>query len=131
MGSHIVCKVSELPSGERKIVDFEGRSIGVFNINNSYYALKNVCPHYKVPLCEGAITGMPLPSAPGEFIWGREGEIIRCPWHGWEFDITTGGSIFNPHKCRVKSYEVTVEQESERVETFEVTVESGSVVIHI
>jgi nitrite reductase (NADH) small subunit len=131
MGSHVVCKASELPPGERKIVEIEGRSIGVFNIKNSYYAMKNVCPHYKAPLCKGVVTGMTLPSEPGEFIWAREGEIVRCPWHGWEFDITTGKSILDPHKCLVKTYEVSVEQESESVETFEVSVVSGSVVVHI
>ncbi|MDQ0218069.1 Rieske (2Fe-2S) protein [Peribacillus cavernae] len=131
MGKHVVCKVSELPPGERKIVTLERRSIGIFNIENSYYALKNVCPHYKAPLCKGVVTGMTLPSKPKEFNWGREGEILRCPWHGWEFDIKTGKSIFDPHKCFVKSYEVTVEEESESVETFEVTVELGAVVVHI
>ena len=136
MASHIVCKVSGLPPGERKIVELEGRSIGVFNIKDSYYAIKNVCPHYKVALCEGTVTGMPLPSKVGEFVWGREGEIIRCPWHGWEFDILNGKSIFNPHKCRVATYDVTVEPvhenlEDERVETFNVTVEDGLVVLHI
>ena len=78
-----------------------------------------------------------MPSKPGEYIWGREGEIVRCPWHGWEFDILTGRSIFNPHKMRVKAYEVTVEarladdEEDESVETFEVTVEDGWVVLHV
>jgi nitrite reductase (NADH) small subunit len=132
MGRHVICKSSELPPGERKIVEIEGRSIGIFNIDNSYYAMKNVCPHYKAELCKGVVTGMPLPTnEPGEFIWGREGEIIRCPWHGWEFDLKTGKSIYDPHKMLVKTYEVKVEEESEGVETFDVKVESGSVVIHI
>jgi nitrite reductase/ring-hydroxylating ferredoxin subunit len=52
---------------------------------------------------------MAMPSTPGEYVWDREGEILRCPWHGWEFDLTTGRSIFNPHKLRVRTYEVTVE----------------------
>jgi nitrite reductase/ring-hydroxylating ferredoxin subunit len=61
---------------------------------------------------------------------------VRCPWHGWEFDITTGQSVFNPHKMRVKTYAVTVEpvaheqEEDERVETFPVTVEDGWVMLH-
>ena len=56
---------------------------------------------------------MTLPSKPGEYIWAREGEILRCPWHGWEFDITTGRSIFNPHRMRVRTYEVTVEPDED------------------
>jgi len=76
-----------------------------------------------------------MPSQPGEYIWGREGEILRCPWHGWEFDLITGRSIFNPHKMRVKTYEVTVEPGAdelpEEVETFPVTVEDGLVILHV
>jgi len=131
LGSHVVCKTSELPPGDRKIVELEGRSIGIFNINNSYYAIKNVCPHYKAPLCKGVVTGMTISSQPDEIIWVKEGEIVRCPWHGWEFDITTGKSIFDPHKCLVKTYDVTVKEESKSVETFEVSVISELVVVHI
>jgi nitrite reductase (NADH) small subunit len=136
VGRHVVGRVSELPAGGRKIVEADGRSIGVFNVNGSFYALRNSCPHQAAPLCLGAIKGMTMPSKPGEYIWGREGEIVRCPWHGWEFDILTGRSIFNPHKTRVKAYDVTVEtrledEEDESVETFEVTVEDGWVVLHV
>ena len=61
----------------------------------------------------------------------REGEILRCPWHGWEFDITTGRSIVNSHRTRVKTYEVTVEPEDEGVDTYPVTVEDGVLVLHV
>jgi 3-phenylpropionate/trans-cinnamate dioxygenase ferredoxin subunit len=136
MGRHIVGKVSDLPVGERKIVEAEGRSIGVFNVDGEYFALRNSCPHQAAPLCLGAIKGMTMPSKPGEYVWARDGEILRCPWHGWEFDITTGRSIFNPHRMRVKAYDVTVEQpgdaeEDESVETFPVSVEDGLIVLHV
>lgn len=132
MGRHVVGRVSELPPGERKIVQAEGRSIGVFNVHGRFYALRNSCPHQAAPLCLGAIKGMTLPSKPGEYIWAREGEILRCPWHGWEFDITTGRSIFNPHRMRVRTYEVTVEpDEDESVETYPVTIEAGLVILHV
>ncbi|MBI1299816.1 Rieske 2Fe-2S domain-containing protein [bacterium] len=132
MPKQTVCKVSELPVGERRIVDVKGRSIGVFNVHGEYYAIRNLCPHEGAPLCRGIVTGTTLPSQPGEYIWAKDGEIVRCPWHGWEFDITTGQSVFNPHKMRVKKYTVTVEPvaEDESVETFPVTVEDGWVVVH-
>ena len=137
MPRHIVGRVSEIPPGERKIVEVNGRSIGVFNVNGTYYALRSSCPHQAAPLCLGPVTGTNLPSAPGEYKWARDGEIIRCPWHGWEFDITTGRSIFNPHRMRVKAYEVTVERgetvdedEDESVETYPVTVEDELVILH-
>jgi nitrite reductase/ring-hydroxylating ferredoxin subunit len=131
MGRHVVARMSELPPGQRKIVEAEGRSIGVFNVHGRFYALRNSCPHQAAPLCRGAIKGMAMPGKPGEYSWAREGEILRCPWHGWEFDITTGRSVFNPHKTRVKTYEVTVEADDEAVETFPVTVESGLVILHV
>ena len=134
MSKHIVGRASELPPGSRRIVEAEGRSIGVFNVNGSYYALRNSCPHQAAPLCRGTVTGTTLPSKPGEYIWAREGEIVRCPWHGWEFDITSGQSVFNPHKLRVKTYKVTVEtppEEDPSVETYTVTVEDEVVILYI
>jgi nitrite reductase/ring-hydroxylating ferredoxin subunit len=131
MARHTVCRVGELPPGERKIVEVGGRSIGVFNVGGEFYALRNSCPHQAAPLCRGSVKGMAKPGEPGEYVWEREGEILRCPWHGWEFDIKTGGSIYNPHKTRVRSYEVTVEEEEEEsVETYPVTVEGGIIVLH-
>ncbi len=131
MGKHVVGRVGELPPGSRRIVDAEGRSIGVFNVHGQYYALRNRCPHQAAPLCQGSIKGMTLPSRPGEYVWARDGEILRCPWHGWEFDLTNGRSIFNPHAVRVKTYQVTVEEPEEAVETFPVTVEDGLVILHV
>src|SRR5919199_423801 len=138
MGRHVVGRISELPPSERKIVEVEGRSIGVFNVHGQFYALRNRCPHQAAPLCLGAIKGMTLPGKPGEYIWAREGEILRCPWHGWEFDVTNGRSIFSPHRVRVRAYEVTVEPgtapedaEDPAVQTFPVTVEADRVILHL
>jgi len=130
---HVVCRVEELPPGQRKIIEVDNKSIGVFNIGGQFYALRNVCPHQFAPLCEGRITGTRLPSEVGEYKWGMDGQIIRCPWHGWEFDITTGKSIFNPHRVRVKSYEVVVESgendENPAVEKYDVEVEQEMIVL--
>ncbi|MGG4044278.1 Rieske (2Fe-2S) protein [Paenibacillus favisporus] len=136
MGRYVIGAAVELPPGKNKIVTVEGRSVGVFNVNGSYYALKNACPHQGAPLCMGRVTGMTLPSEPGQYLYGRDGEILRCPWHGWEFDITNGKSIFDPHKCLVKTYKVEVEEEnieeeSPSVETYEVKVEDAKIVVYI
>lgn len=138
MGVHVVAPVSELPPGERRIVEVEGRSIGVFNVGGSYYALRNACPHQGAPLCLGSLGGTSAPAAPGEYVWEREGEILSCPWHGWEFDIRTGRSLFDPRKTRVRSYEVAVEPDGEpqpngpgEVETYAVGVADDLVLIYI
>ncbi|MFN8526443.1 MAG: Rieske (2Fe-2S) protein [Chloroflexota bacterium] len=130
---YVVCGVDELPPGGRRIVDADGRQIGVFNVNGRYYALHNRCPHKASPLCKGPIKGLVVSPEPYKIDLVREGEIVKCPWHGWEFDITDGKSVFNPHRVRARSYEVTVEPEEPdpSIETFAVTVEREVVVLHV
>jgi nitrite reductase/ring-hydroxylating ferredoxin subunit len=92
--SHEVARVDGLPPGSRIIVELDGHSIGVFNVNETFVAVLNVCPHELGPICLGRVGGTTLPSPPGEYRWGREGEILACPWHGWEFDLLTGKPLF-------------------------------------
>ena len=108
--------MEEIPPGERKIVEIAGRSIGVFNVGGEFYALRNTCPHQGGPLCQGRLTGFVMARVPGEYTYTRRGEILRCPWHGWEFDVKTGQSWFDPVQTRVRAFAVTVET----VETAEI-----------
>jgi nitrite reductase (NADH) small subunit len=105
-----VAKSSEIPPGARKIVEIEGRSIGLFNVRGTFVAVLNVCPHQQGPVCRGRLGGTTLPSPPGEFRWGRDGEILACPWHGWEFDLLTGRALADRRRLRL--YPVTVEEET-------------------
>jgi 3-phenylpropionate/trans-cinnamate dioxygenase ferredoxin subunit len=103
---------SELLPGERCIVHVDGvGSVGVFNANGKFHALKNVCPHQGAPLCAGTLTGTTRPvfcvGKKPELEWVRDGEILRCPWHGWEFDLTTGQALTSG-PFRVASYKVVV-----------------------
>jgi nitrite reductase/ring-hydroxylating ferredoxin subunit len=109
MAKYIVAALDEIPPGSRKIVEVAGRSIGVFNIAGEFYALRNRCPHQGGPLCEGKLSGLIQAVKPGEYQYSRSQEILRCPWHGWEFDIKTGQSWVDPAKTRVRRYEVMVE----------------------
>jgi nitrite reductase/ring-hydroxylating ferredoxin subunit len=109
MAKHVVGTVEEIPPGERKIVEIAGRSVGVFNVGGEFYALRNTCPHQGGPLCQGRLTGFVMARVPGEYTYTRRGEILRCPWHGWEFDVKTGQSWFDPVQTRVRAYPVTVE----------------------
>jgi nitrite reductase/ring-hydroxylating ferredoxin subunit len=106
---HVVARVEELPPGERRVVEVAGRSIGVFNVRGEYFALRNRCPHQGGPLCLGKTWGLVTGDLPGQFEFSRKGEILACPWHGWEFDMRTGQSWCDPQKLRVRAYEVTVE----------------------
>jgi 3-phenylpropionate/trans-cinnamate dioxygenase ferredoxin subunit len=95
--------------GGRKIVEIGGRSVGVFNVNGEYFAVLNRCPHQGGSLCNGRQSGVVTSNRPGEYAYDRSGEIIRCPWHGWEFDLRTGQSWFDPRAVRVRRYDVSVE----------------------
>jgi nitrite reductase (NADH) small subunit len=108
MAVYPVARTEEIPMGTFKIVQIEGRSIGVYNVKGEYYAINNYCPHQGAELCKGPVCGTTLESQVYEFIYGRDREILRCPWHGWEFDIKTGKSLFSD-KVRARSYPVMVE----------------------
>jgi len=110
MGQHVVARAADIPPGGRKIVKVEGREVGVFNLGGTYYALKNVCPHQGARVCLGRVGGTTLPSAVHEFTYGLTGRILRCPWHGWEYDLTTGHSVFDPN-VKVVTYPVAVEDD--------------------
>ena len=114
VSSVVVGRVEDIPPGSHTIVvPFRGRAgIGVFNINGEFFALRNLCPHKQGPLCTGFVSGRMVaagpPSTPGGGLeWADEGEIIRCPWHLWEFEIATGRCLVDP-SARVKTYPVTV-----------------------
>lgn len=100
--------VDEIPPGGRKIVDVGGRSVGVFNIGGEFFALRNQCPHQGAELCKGPLSGFVHAQRPDEVTYVRRGEILRCPWHQWEFDVRTGQSWVDPGKVRVKRYEAKV-----------------------
>ena len=106
-GRHFACRASDIPEHGR-IVDVRGMSVGLFRVGERIVAVLNICPHELAPVCLGQRRGTTLPSAPGEFRWGREGEILACPWHQWEFDLLTGVSLTDP-KVRVRTFPVEVE----------------------
>lgn len=141
MTRHVVGRVAEMPPGSVRIVKIGNpQGIGVFNVGGHFYALKNVCPHQGGPLCRGWITGTTNPRFPEQgppgYEWTRDGEIVRCPWHQWEFDIATGKTVFRSH-WRVATYPVHVvderveEEEILRVETYPVEVADGVVIVDV
>ena len=114
--SVVVCRADELGPGERRLVTTPRGEVGVFNVGGTYRAYKNVCPHAGAPVCQGGISGTTTVSEDGEARWIKDGEILRCPWHQWEFDLTTGKTITSPTRS---------------VATFRVEVEDGDVVLYV
>ena len=111
--------IEDFPPGEIGIVTVADRSIGIVNAGDTLYAVLNHCPHEGVPICKrGSLLGTMVPSATGEVRYGLENRILRCPWHGFEFDLADGG------KCVFSTY-------NGRVHLFPVSVEDGQVVVEI
>ena len=122
MARVVVSKVWEIPPGERKIVvPFRGRAgIGVFNVGGSFYAVRNICPHKNGPLCTGELSGRVTANAPPStrgttLSVDGLGEVLRCPWHQWAFEIATGRCLVDP-KLRVATYPVKIDGDDVVVE---------------
>ena len=137
MARHVVARVGEIAPGTAKQVTVRGREIGIFHVNGEYFALLNKCPHEGAPLCRGRLVGLIEADEPGDYRMTRHGEMLKCPWHGWEFDIRTGQSWVDPRKTYVRRYGVTVETGAELqegpyvAETFPVSIDGQYVVVEM
>ena len=109
MARQVVAPAAELPDGASRVVTVRGREIAVFNLGGEYFALINRCPHEGGPLGMGLRVGLSESDRPGHYAHSRPGELLRCPWHGWEFDIRTGQSWCDPDSVKARTYGVTVE----------------------
>ncbi len=95
-----VAATSEIPPGEGRCFETEGREIAVFNLGGSFYCIDNTCTHAGGPLGEGTV----------------QGEQVECPWHGANFNVKTGQVLSAPaaegvacHKVRVNGSDIEVE----------------------
>jgi nitrite reductase/ring-hydroxylating ferredoxin subunit len=106
----VVGKAEDFKDGDRITVDAgNGRQIVVFRQNGGFYGLLNRCPHRGAQLCKGRFIANITSDAVGEYVWHGENRLLACPWHGWEFDITTGQSYFDPTGTRARPFPVQVE----------------------
>lgn len=135
MKKYVVAPAATIPPGTRKVFSVEGRPIGIYNLGGEFFGLLDRCPHQGGSLCAGLVTGLAVGDGPGEFRMVRKGEMVRCPWHGWEFDIRTGQSWCEPKKIRARAYPTEIASGDELVkgpyvaETVPVTVEEQYVVV--
>jgi nitrite reductase/ring-hydroxylating ferredoxin subunit len=105
----VVSRVDEFPPGERRIVQAGRRSIGVFRVGDSFYAINNYCPHQGGPLCLGRTKPWVRSTGPGDYAMAEQEALVACPWHGWEYDLATGQSFLGPGEPPARTYEVSVE----------------------
>lgn len=114
MTEHIVASTDELDENERLLVEIEEREISIFNIDGEYHALLNWCMHQGGPCGEGKVSGTIVDadfdrdSLEVSLEWGKDGEILNCPWHAWEYDIESGECL-SREGHNLPSYPVKVE----------------------
>jgi nitrite reductase (NADH) small subunit len=89
-----IAAAADVPEGAGREFVVEGRIVALFNVGGTYYALDGVCPHAGGPLGEGQLTGC----------------VVTCPWHGWQFDVTTGRHCLN---SRIQHATYAVRREGE------------------
>jgi nitrite reductase/ring-hydroxylating ferredoxin subunit len=88
-----VGRVEDLPEGRGATVTLRGGAeLALYNVEGSFYAVENFCPHRGAPLAEGNLCGA----------------TIECDWHGWRFDLRTGACLTNAGSA-VETYEVIIE----------------------
>lgn len=101
----------DYPLDTLRIVTAGGREIGVVRrADGSVNAVRNWCPHKGAQICKTKLTGTMLPGPPGTLTWGHDGEIVRCPWHGFEFDIRTGQRPYSDSRMRLRVYPARIEK---------------------
>ena len=105
-----MCAVDALaPCGSRPL-ELEGRRIVLVRAGDgSYHALADLCPHQGARLSRGCVDGAVVSERPGSRALVRPGEVIRCPWHNFAFDVRTGRSLLEPGRFRVRVYPVLIE----------------------
>ena len=94
MGFARAAKTNEITPGTIREFQVEGKAIAVANVGGKFYAINNTCLHRGGPLGQGVM----------------DGNIVTCPWHGWQYDVTTGKIGQNP-KVGVDCYAVEVRGE--------------------
>ena len=95
-----VAKLSELPPGTCRHVYAGGRAVAIFNVGGTFHAIGGTCTHRGGPLGEGEL----------------DGTVVTCPWHGAQFEVTTGQVVGPPAGQSVATYEVVVEGEEIQVD---------------
>jgi len=91
-----LCAVDELETGAGRLMRAEGRAIAVFRVGDEVFALDNVCPYWRGPLSEGAVSAARLE--------------VTCPWHRFRFDLRTGRNVLSDLRAGAKVYPVEIDK---------------------
>lgn len=72
--------VSEIPAGSIREIQVSGKAVALANVQGKFYAINSVCLHRGGPIGQGEL----------------HGTVVTCPWHGWDYDVTSGKVVQNP-----------------------------------
>lgn len=108
MTSYEVARVEDIPDRDGMIVTVGSLEIGLFRSGDTIRAWRNHCPHMAAPVCRGTVTGTMLTTEVYQYRYGRDGEILQCPWHGWEFDLESGRHLAPGSSARLRGYPVEI-----------------------
>lgn len=106
---HVVCREGELAPGQmRTLRDAEAPVVVVCSAAGEYHAVRGICPHQGALLGRGHLWSLTLSEEPGVYGLAEKAEILRCPWHSFDYDVKTGRCVSDP-RLRVRTYPVSVE----------------------
>ncbi|CAM3729074.1 2Fe-2S iron-sulfur cluster-binding protein [Occultella aeris] len=110
MSGPLLARLEDIPSaGEGPFrCSVDGEELGLFRVGEQVIAWRDLCPHEAAQVCRGTIAGTRLESDVGDYRFGRAREILRCPWHGWEFDLRTGHHLASGSGARLRSHPIEV-----------------------
>lgn len=106
----VLARVADVPAqGEGALqLRVDDIPVGLFRVGDEIVAWRNVCPHAAAPVCGGVVSGTLLTSKVYEYKYGRDQEIVQCPWHGWEFDLLDGRHIAEGSSVRLRNHPIRV-----------------------
>jgi nitrite reductase (NADH) small subunit len=110
MNRHRVCRADEVASNAMKPVAMGRATILLTRLpSGEIKAVGSRCPHQGANLEYGCLTGHAYSDQPNVLLMDRPGQILRCPWHGFEFDLCSGESVADQGKLRLRRFDVEIE----------------------
>ena len=92
MASLDLADAATIVPGQSAEVVADGRIFAVYNVDGVFHVIDGICPHAGGPLGKGTLRG----------------NIVTCPWHGWQFNVSSGQHCLNQRICQT-AYAVRIE----------------------
>jgi nitrite reductase/ring-hydroxylating ferredoxin subunit len=108
----VIGRAADFPDPGRRVVEIDGAEVGVFCHNGKFTAFENVCPHMGGPVCQGKIIARVHEMIAADktslgFAFSKDQTNVACPWHGYEFNVSTGVHQGNP-RMRLRSVKIEI-----------------------